>query len=113
MIPSPGHRRLFLAIDLPDAWRHPLFSAGQAAARVHGGQATGEENLHVTVAFFGSVGEGDVARLGEGLASIIEKTPAFVLRSPCLVWGPLGLEPRMLWTAWRRPSTVLLHPSRR
>jgi 2'-5' RNA ligase len=71
---EPG-RRLFFALWPDEAMRQAMARATQGARRASGGQPVPPENLHVTLAFLGSVAERRMADLG-GIALAAAREPA-------------------------------------
>jgi 2'-5' RNA ligase len=96
--PEPPHRRrVFFALWPDDATRGAIMRASRRAVRLCGGRPTAKRNLHITVAFLGSLDEEAQARA----ASV-----------PPIGTGPFELvldvlghfqQSRVLWLA---PSTV-------
>jgi 2'-5' RNA ligase len=62
--PEPG-RRLFLSLWPDEGMRQAMARATEGARRDGGGRPVPPENLHVTLAFLGSVAERRLAQLGE------------------------------------------------
>lgn len=99
---APARRRVFFALWPDDAVRTAIEQAARRAVQRSGGRPTAKRNLHITVAFLGSVDDEQL----EGAASV-----------PPLGVGPIELEldqlgyfskSRVLWLAPRRPPPALL-----
>ena len=86
----PAKRRVFFAL-----WPDPRVRASlaQAALHVHGatqGRCVRDDNIHLTLAFVGAVGERDLARLLEPPPGVF--TSAFVLTlDHCGCWAEKGI----------------------
>jgi 2'-5' RNA ligase len=63
--PPERGRRLFFALWPDEAMRQAMARATQGARRDSGGRPVPPENLHVTLAFLGSVAERRLAELGD------------------------------------------------
>jgi RNA 2',3'-cyclic 3'-phosphodiesterase len=74
-------RRLFFALWPDGAMREALAHATRRAVRASGGRPVRLENLHVTLAFLGSVPEGRLAELAE----IARKAAGPFVGSPALI----------------------------
>jgi 2'-5' RNA ligase len=70
--PSEPTRRLFFALGPDEPMRQAMAKAAHKAARASGGRPVPAENLHVTLAFLGSVPERQLPELAE-----IARVPAF------------------------------------
>jgi 2'-5' RNA ligase len=90
--------RVFIAVPLPANVRRriaeliaDLKSAGAAVKWVE------EENLHVTLKFFGEVAEGKAGELGNWLASRVGGTGGFEIKLAGMGTFPAGKHPRVVW----------------
>jgi 2'-5' RNA ligase len=96
-------------VQPPEAMRREL--AGFTTALGHPQlRRVPAENLHVTVLFLGDVPAADVPELGERLAWVAGREPAFRLELGHALPAP-ARRPRMLW-ALVAPSEALLRLSR-
>jgi 2'-5' RNA ligase len=59
---APRRRRLFFALWPDDSIRTAVSRASRSAVRLSGGRPTAKRNLHITVAFLGSLDEEEQAR---------------------------------------------------
>lgn len=103
MEPSP-RLRLFVAIDLPPAWREYLAARARDIERLAPGYArwVAPELLHLTVVFLGEQPAERLAVIQEAVASAAAAVPAFTLALGGL--GAFGTPaPRVLWVE-ARPS---------
>jgi 2'-5' RNA ligase len=91
--------RLFFALWPDDDARRALAPIAADVAAERGGRATAEANLHVTVAFLGSVGVERVPALGEAGAGAVADVSPFVLTLDRV--GGAGSQ-----IAWLAPSSV-------
>jgi 2'-5' RNA ligase len=87
-------RRLYFALWPDDALRAAVSAATARAVRVAGGRAVSPENLHVTLAFLGSVPEHRVAT-AQSAARSVTVTPGVQVFDRVAQWGrggPLVME---------------------
>ena len=83
-----GHRRLFVALELPEAARAALVAFRQAAADPEVWRPVPDEALHLTLAFLGRRPAGDVTIVSSVLNDAVGPAPRLVLA------GGLLLPPR-------------------
>ncbi len=85
-------KRLFLAIDLPERIIDDIGSTYQA---IHGARWTPENQLHITLRFYGETSPEKEAVLINSLRSISQ--PPFSIRLKGVGYFPPRGEPRILW----------------
>lgn len=89
---SGDSERLFFALWPDPALRDTLYKATRKAVRASGGKPVPPENLHITLAFLGSLSPEDAKKAREGAASVQG-------RSFELILDRFGFwpEPRVVW----------------
>lgn len=95
--------RLFLALTPPPELRRRLGELARIARARCGGRRIPDENLHLTLAFLGEVGEGTAAGLVEWTRSLALTPGHWRLDS----WGRFR-GPRILWVGGQSPDPALL-----
>mgnify|MGYP003857723959 CR=1 FL=1 len=84
-------KRLFIALELPESCRKTL---ADLATPIRGVRWLAADQLHLTLAFLGEVGDAMELRLGEKLAEV--RVPPFIL--PVEGVGAFGgLRPSIIW----------------
>lgn len=104
----PSRLRLFVAIALPDAWRHYLAEREQALERLAPGYArwVAPELLHLTLVFLGELPVSTLAAVQEAVAAAAADQSPFPLRLGRL--GHFGgAVPRVLWAEATAPGQQL------
>ena len=106
-MPDPGavkesHRRVFFAIWPDEKMRSALTRATCSVVRRCGGRTISPSNLHVTLAFLGSVTETFLMR--------VRQIPPFASPGFELIFDRLGFwsGPRVLWTSPSQVPTTLI-----
>lgn len=89
----PAGRRLFIAIDLPEAVRERL--SGMMSDRPDGVRPVRREQMHLTLHFLGDVGEPSAAEIATALASI--RRSSFVIDLCRIGCFPSPRRPSVLW----------------
>ena len=101
--------RLFAAIPMPDPAREALLDLlAQLKKTGWPVRWVGEENLHLTVKFYGEVSEEDVPRLEEGLAAAVRGTPLLPMQLDGVNTFPALRHPRVVWAAVDAPPALEL-----
>jgi len=90
--PAPETQRLFFALWPDDALREELHRLARKVARVGGGKPMAVENLHITLAFLGSIAP-DTRQCLENIASSLQ-IPTFTLVLNQVGYWP---RPRVIW----------------
>ncbi|MFM7035163.1 MAG: RNA 2',3'-cyclic phosphodiesterase [Planctomycetia bacterium] len=90
---QPVGRRLFIAIDLPEAVRQRL--SGMMSVQPAGVRPVRREQMHLTLHFLGDVGEPSAAELTTALASI--RRSSFVIDLGRIGCFPSPRRPAVLW----------------
>lgn len=103
--------RLFVGIAAPPEWKRafaewrrkiqPRFS--DAFARW-----TSEENLHLTLRFFGSVEPTDAIAIGEALQKAVSNVPAFSVSAGELGCFPNPSRPGIVWLGFTKDTASLM-----
>lgn len=100
--------RLFAGAFLPDEWRDRLVLMGAAIRESEPAWGDAkwvpQENLHVTLAFFGDVEEREVPVLCERLAAAAAGHAAFSLTFDAVRARPSLRRSRMLWARFDDPE---------
>lgn len=92
---SAGCQRLFLALWPDPSLRVAIVAATRDYLPVHAGRRVAPANLHLTLAFLGSVDAGQQACIEAAAAAVADNRPAsFALRLDCLGFWP---RPQVLW----------------
>ncbi len=103
--------RFFIAINLPPETQKKLEEKKQEIARLFPLNAvkwTKEENLHITLAFLGSVSTKNIETLIEDLESVKEKTFLLSLNEVC--YFPYNKrKAKMIWAKGERAKIKSLH----
>jgi 2'-5' RNA ligase len=92
--------RLFVGITAPEEWRIALTKWRrkiQPRLSESFGRWTSESNLHLTLRFFGSIEEADVAPLAAKLQEIAPHSSQFTVGPADLGCFPNPTRPRILW----------------
>ncbi len=101
--------RLFAAIPMPDPARaallHLLAKLEQTGWPV---RWVGEDNLHLTIKFYGEVPEEDVIRLGDQLAAAVRGTTVLPMQLNGVNAFPALRHPRVIWAAVDAPPALEL-----
>jgi 2'-5' RNA ligase len=101
--------RLFAAIPMPDPAREALLDLLAKLERTGWPvRWVGEDNLHLTVKFYGEVPEEDVTRLGDGLAAAVRGTPVLQTQLNGVNAFPALRHPRVIWAAVDAPPALEL-----
>jgi 2'-5' RNA ligase len=101
--------RLFAAIPMPDPAREALLDL--LAKLTHTGwpvRWVGEDNLHLTVKFYGEAPEEDVTRLADGLAASVRGTGVLPMQLNGVNAFPALQRPRVIWAAVDAPPALEL-----
>jgi len=100
------HRRIFIAINLPDQIRKKL-AEHQALWPELPARWTRPENLHITVVFLGSVSEMELPSICKITNEVAQKHSSFLINLNKICYGPpKKMPPRMIW-AQGEPSMEL------
>ena len=101
--------RLFAAIPMPDPAREALLDL-LATLTPTGWPVrwVGEENLHLTVKFYGEAPEEDVTRLADGLAAAVRGTGVLPMQLNGVNAFPALRRPRVIWAAVAAPPALEL-----
>jgi len=95
--------RAFVAVELPDAARGRLVTAGNALVDVDpawsGEKWVVEENLHITLRFIGPLDEADVTAVVSALRLAAADSDPFALSMSRVEAVPSPSRARMLWAA--------------
>lgn len=90
--PAPETQRLFFALWPDDELRGELHHLARKVARVGGGKPMAPENLHITLAFLGSI-SADARLCVENLASSLQVAPFSLTLDQVGYWP----RPRVIW----------------
>ena len=95
-------RRLFVALEPPDAVRRRIAAAAEAIRRSAGAAArevrwVPDENVHLTVQFLGAVPEERVEAVGDALAAAAAFSRPLVLEVKGAGGFPNSRRPRVVW----------------
>lgn len=98
--------RCFVAIELPESVRAPLerFIAARRGAGRSDVRWCSRPQLHITLWFFGEVGDAAVAGLCDALRGVSAAVVPFELRVGQVGAFPNGRRPRVLWAGVEDPS---------
>ena len=100
--------RVFLGIALPEACRAAI---REAVAPLRADPApvswVATENLHVTLKFIGEVSKDHLAGIGDALAGVAGRFPAFSLEAEGGGAFPGTRNPRVLWVGFREPLELV------
>ena len=108
--------RLFVGIAAPPEWKSSITQwRGKVQSRFSDslGRWTSEENLHLTLRFFGSVEETDVPEIGEELQKVAAPTKAFAVSAGDLGCFPNASRPRIVWLGLKGSTENLIELERR
>ena len=94
--------RLFAALDPPDEGRKAVEGL---RTRLEGARWTPPENYHLTLRFFGDVGEKQALAVEDALADVDAASPA--VRSTALTAFPSRRRPRVLVVAFDRTKALV------
>lgn len=90
--------RVFLAIDLPQELKKELFSLSKTVS--YEGlklKWVEEENLHLTMRFFGNISENLVEKIYEKCKEVCKEINPFELKLSSAGYFPLKGTPRVIW----------------
>ena len=103
--------RLFVGITAPPQWKRaitewrrkiePRFTDSFA-------RWTSEENLHLTLRFFGSVEEADAVAIGKALQKVIAGAQSFSVSAGELGCFPNASRPRIVWLGLKKETDALI-----
>ena len=89
-------KRLFFAVPLSEKYLEIFVSYRDNFAQ-KGIRWTNEENLHLTVCFFGDIEEGSVSDLVSDLKRSLSQIKPFALKFDKIMLAPPARPPRMIW----------------
>jgi len=102
-------KRLFLGIPLPEEALQALRHFRQQHAHLRGLRWVPDENLHITLYFFGAVPALQVHNLREMIQARLHEQQAFELKFRAYALAPRPREPRMIWARFdKHPSFTAL-----
>jgi RNA 2',3'-cyclic 3'-phosphodiesterase len=90
------NHRIFIAINLPDKAKSNLSSQQLKWAEVPC-RWTREENLHITLAFLGSLNDEELLELCKITKEIASRHEIFTVTLNKIIYGPTSQNPRMVW----------------
>jgi 2'-5' RNA ligase len=91
-------KRIFIAVNLPTIAREALLFEQKDFASDLPVRLTGEDNLHITLCFLGSIKEKQISKVCEILREIVEKHIEFSISLDRIDYGPPDIiPPRMVW----------------
>ena len=101
-------KRLFVAIDVPESMRKTL---GDLDPQIRGVRWMGDEQIHLTLGFFGDVGEDVEAKLRERLGAVAFR--AFFIPIVGLGTFPPKGPPKIIWIGVSRGHPHLFQVHKR
>jgi RNA 2',3'-cyclic 3'-phosphodiesterase len=90
------NHRIFIAINLPDKVRSNL-SGQQLKWAELPCRWTKEENLHITLAFLGSLNDEELLELCKITKEIASRHESFTVNLNKIIYGPTSQNPKMVW----------------
>jgi RNA 2',3'-cyclic 3'-phosphodiesterase len=103
--------RLFVGVTAPPEWKRAISEWRQKVEPRFSdsfGRWTSEENLHLTLRFFGSVEEGDAIAIGEALQKVVGDVSAFSVSAGELGCFPNASRPRIVWLGLKKDTERLV-----
>lgn len=98
-------RRIFIAIELPDSAKKELFAFNEIWSELPA-KWINEQNLHMTLQFFGNIDENKVENIIQNLTTIGERNSRFEATMEKISYGPPKEIPKYIW-AYITPSDNL------
>jgi 2'-5' RNA ligase len=95
-------RRLFLGIPLGKKSTNPMVELGRSYQNLPGVRWIPEQNLHVTVFFFGNVADEMVANLVSLIQIGLKHIHPFELEFDRYTLAPRPNNPRMIWARYKK-----------
>ncbi len=105
---SPTEKRLFLGIPAPAGIFTPLRALQEKLADAPGIRWIADENLHITVFFFGNVAEELIPNLIEMIRIALRGFEPFELIFDQFCLAPKGRDPRMIWARYHKAEAFRL-----
>ena len=100
--------RLFIAIDLPDAWRELLSKPQDAIGWLgRGVKWVDPRGTHLTLKFLGEVSPGLLDAVKEGTSDACRHFPSFMMSMRGTGVFPDPKRPRVYWVGLQAPETLL------
>jgi 2'-5' RNA ligase len=103
--------RLFMGLTAPTEWKTAIMDWRKRVAPKFSdsfGRWTSEDNLHLTLRFFGSVDEANVISIGEALQTVAAATKPFFLSAGALGCFPNASRPRIVWLGFKGAAAALI-----
>lgn len=101
--------RAFLAIDLPQELKKELFNLSKNLSyKDLKLKWVEEENLHLTIRFFGNISENLVEKIYEKCKDVCKEIKPFDLKLTSTGYFPFKGTPRVVWIGIEEPSNNLL-----
>lgn len=104
--------RLFVGITAPHEWKSALAEFRKKVQPRFSdsfGKWTAESNLHLTLRFFGSVEESQLASISNALEKVAAETHAFSLSPGLLGCFPNASRPRIVWLGLNGQTEILIN----
>jgi 2'-5' RNA ligase len=95
-------RRLFLAIPLSDSLLQKFIDLKARYGLETDIRWTENQNLHITVYFFGDVLEEKIGLMSKKIAEVVAVTPAFNLKLEKIILAPPQRPARMIWAQFAK-----------
>lgn len=101
-----NRKRIFIAINLPESVKKELLSFQDKWPELPA-RWTGENNLHITLAFLGYVSDNELLKVCDITKRVAERHKAFDIRLSKVLYGPpKKLPPRMIWAEAEKSSEL-------
>ena len=108
--------RLFLGPTAPEGWKLEIKNWRRGAEKRFGrsfARWTTDENLHLTLRFFGNVDDGEVVGLGKALQKVAAETRVFSVTAGGLGCFPNASRVRIVWLGFEGSTGDLVDLERR
>lgn len=105
---SPTEKRLFLGIPAPAGIIPPIRELQDSLEGTSGIRWVKEENLHITVFFFGNVSEDLIPNLIEMIRITLKEFRPFELEFDQFYLAPKPSRPRMIWARYHKAEDFRL-----
>src|SRR5687767_3380686 len=103
--------RLFAGITAPDSWKRALVELRREIEPRFSerfARWTAENNIHLTLRFFGSVDEAEVPKIFEALQKAALTTEVFAVQPGMIGCFPNASRPRIVWLGLKGETESLV-----